>query len=168
MKLIAFSLLLTAAVACTAASSTDETSTSNVTTTAATNDQRICTNECDWRDRCGTQTYAACMTSCTHRYVNHGVSLREEYVANAEKCFPTLTCSQTDDYCLERWCLDQPVPEVNACLVKKAHCGSGSFDSDLCVAIPALTDAARADAKTCFTADCANVRSCVKQAVGVN
>lgn len=169
MKLIAFSLLLAATVACTTATSTDQTSASSnssITTTGATNDVRICSSECGWRERCGTQTFDTCMASCQGRYVNNGDRLREEYVANAETCFPSLSCSDIDDKCLERWGVTKTVPEMDKCLARSAFCGS-RFTKGICYAIPALVDDARDDARACLNLECEKIHSCVQNALGV-
>ena len=166
MKLLAISFLVTATVACTA-STTDEASTSSAATAAPTNDERLCTQECAWRDRCGSETYAACLPSCLRRYTNHGVSLREEFVARVEGCFPALTCSQFDDACYSLVGDYASVPEVRACLARYQSC-SAAFSDDHCYTIGALTDAARADAAACLTEDCGRVSRCMKRAIGEN
>lgn len=167
MKLITFSLLLTATVACaTTTTTTTEEATMSSATTTATNAERICAEECAWWDRCGVQTLAVCTPRCLRRYVNQGETLREKYVAHAETCFPSLTCSQIDDVCLEHWGADQDIAEMHACIDRNAECG-GSFYG-LCYAIPALTDVARATAAACLTQDCARAKRCVKQSLGVN
>jgi hypothetical protein len=134
---------------------------------ASSNPQTYCTAYCDWKSRCSTDSRPCEIEACAKESDGFTSKWRDAYVAGVNSYFGSLACDRKDDDCIADFSLGDPaypeIPVVQACLVKRTEC-SGAFADDYCSSLAALTDAARADAESCQSKPCDQVRDCLKAA----
>lgn len=122
-----------------------------------------CTAAAERAARCMTGPFD--MTECQAQLGCYQRGLRPEVYTPLLTCFATRPCGSSDDRCVaeqaQKYITDPAVQDwVKTCNEKRTSCGD-SFSDDYCgYEFGLMTDALRANMKTCLARSCAEVETC--------
>ena len=124
----------------------------------------FCNSMCAWKTRC--QPGGDCAGACATATDGLRTKVRASYWAGVGQCVDAQSCdANVDGLCIVDYKNGDPaypnLPIVESCQAKRAECGN-TFTKHYCNSLAALVDSARAEADTCRSKPCDQVKACLE------